>query len=297
MIFEHENVVIGEGLRAAMFAYIHKYPLFFTRGHTPQRFNYFSPELRFECVGIPDERRRLNTPSGFLEVGIPKRLLWERLIFLLSLEGLLPLSDLCVNMRDNGQRIVCTNEYSKIYEFNFSTCYYFGDSGALNIAAAVEHTEEYICYDYIAFHKGGKHDIDYIHTFDDFAGEIWFYSSDRIDGNTGVKDACVVSRLTKEQLMDPNYSETMARFKMEKIIKDKGMKGPINGYTATGKPKYYNFKTSHCGRNMRLATSPRYTAPPSILTEHPAEEELVAKLLTKGLSRYGSLKCEHTLRA
>ena len=297
MIAQHDNVVIGSSLSAVIFAYLYDYPLFFTTPCPPLRFDYFESRFDFAPLGLDNLGRQLKTLDGAMKIGTSKLLLWERVIFLLSLKGLLPLSDLCVNIRDDGEKVVCTDEYSKIYEFNFSTCYYFGDSGALNIAAAVEHTEEYICYDYIAFHKGGKHDIDYIHTFDDFAGEIWFYSSDRIDGNTGVKDACVVSRLTKEQLMDPNYSETMARFKMEKIIKDKGMKGPINGYTATGKPKYYNFKTSHCGRNMRLATSTPYIASPSILTEHPAEEELVAKLLTKGLSRYGSLKCEHTLRA
>lgn len=293
MIFEHENVVIGEGLRAAMFAYIHKYPLFFTRGNTPQRFDYLSPELKLECVGIPDQRRRLSTPSGFLEVGIPKRLLWERLIFLLSLEGLLPLSDLCVNIRDNGQRIVCTNEYSKIYEFNFNTCYYFGDSGVLNInPEASSSPSKYICYDYVAFHKGGKHEIDYISTDDDFVSEIWFYSSDRIDGNTGVKDACVVSRLNKKQLRDPNYSETMARFKMEKVLRDNGMRGPINGYTPSGRPKHYNFKTSHIYRSTFLRSPLGCTS-----TDLPTEIELIQNLQKCGLLKYESLKCDYTLPA
>ena len=298
MIIQHENVVIGSSLSAVIFAYLYNYPLFFTTPCPPLRFDYFDPRLDFAPLGLVDSNCQLRTLEKTMEVGAPKLLLWERLIFLLSLRGLLPLSNLCANIRDDGEKVVCTDEYSKIYEFNFNTCYYFGDSGVFNIATPTAgHKPEYICYDYIAFHKGGKHDVDYIHTFDDFVSEIWFYSSERIDGNTGVKDACIVSRLTKEQLTDPNYSETMARFKMEKTIKDKGMRGPINGYTATGKPKYYNFKTSHYGREVRQATTPHYPCTPRIQTEHPAEEELVEKLLLRGMTKYGSLKCEHMLQA
>ena len=51
------------------------------------------------------------------------------------------------------------------------------------------------------------------------------YSSDRIDGNTPVRDACAVSKLTESQLIDFDYSETMARFKVLKIMKDNGMRG------------------------------------------------------------------------
>ena len=95
----------------------------------------------------------------------------------------------------------------------------------------------YLCHDYIAFHKGGKHEIDYIPTDDDFVGEIWFYSSDRIDGDTGVKDACVVSSLTEEEFHNPDFSETISRFKMEKILYDHGFRGPLNGYGPNSKYK------------------------------------------------------------
>ena len=108
-----------------------------------------------------------------------------------------------------------------------------------------------MCYDYIAFNKGGKHEIDLIHTGDDFVSEIWFYSSDRIDGNSPVRDACAVSKLTSQQLTDFDFSETMARFKTLKIMKDHGMRGPQNGYTSKGTPRHYDFKTSSIRREIR----------------------------------------------
>ena len=43
-----------------------------------------------------------------------------------------------------------------------------------------------------------------INTEDDFVKEIWYYSSDRIDGRTKVKDACAVSHLSEEDFA--NYT-------------------------------------------------------------------------------------------
>ena len=74
--------------------------------------------------------------------------------------------------------------------------------------------------------------------------EIWFYPSDRIDGATQVKDACVGSYLNEREISDFNYSETMARFKMVHEMESKGMKGKFNGYGANGKPKHYKFRTT-----------------------------------------------------
>ena len=296
MTVHYDNVVIGSTLSAAIFAYLHKYPLLFTSPNPPRQFEYFQPHLRFDEWGLLSENQQLHTTADSIEIGTSKFLLWERILFLLSMDGLLPLSNLCATMRESGEKIVCSDEYSKIHEFAFDTCHYFGDSGAVNIVveASVEEAQ-YICYDYIAFHRGGKHAVDYMHTGDNFVGEIWFYSSDRICGNTGVKDACVVSRLTETQLADPNYSETMARFKMEKCMTEKGMRGPVNGYTSRGTPKYYNFKTSHRRRQIFRADAPSYIESARARTHHPPEEKLVELLLQEGMSKYGSLVCDRTL--
>jgi len=281
-----------------MFAYAHGFPLFFTHPLPPFRFDYFSPELELSSVGIPAERRKMNTVDSSMEVGVPKAILWERLIFLLSLDGRLPLSNLCDIMRYDGEKVTCTNEYAKIHEFSFDKCYYFGDSGISGLVPEIRPASpSYICYDYIAFHKGGKHEIDYLSTDDDFVSQIWFYSSDRIDGNTGVKDACVVSILSEEQLYDPDFSETMARFKMEKVLYDNGMKGPQNGYTSAGKPRHYRFKTSHTRRQKIRRVTPQWEESPAICKSPFTEEELLALVMEKDLATYKVLKCDYILPA
>ena len=247
MIFEYDNIVIGSSLSALAFAYINDYPVFFTNPDVPFRFDYLAPN--YTAINMAAESKVLNSFSSQIEVGISKRLLWDRLLFLLSLSGKVPLSNLCYKIRYDGVSMVCSNEYSKIFEASFNNCHYFGDQNAAGFVKQKSLDEHsYICYDYVAFNSGGKHEVDFVHTDDDFVSEIWFYSSDRIDGNTPVRDACAVSKLTESQLRDFDYSETMARFKVLKIMKDNGMRGKLSGYTKKGTPRHYDFRTTSIRR-------------------------------------------------
>ena len=115
--------------------------------------------------------------------------------------------------------------------------------------------------------------------------EIWFYPSDRIDGNTGVKDACVVSHLTEDQIRDFDYSETMARFKMVSEMESRGMKGLFNGYSPTGRPKHYRFNTSSGQRQRVEQLEPSYTpTAANIRVPSETEEDLLKDLSHSGVA-------------
>ena len=253
---------------AVLFAFSNGYPIFFTIARRPFRFDYLDPGTDLSCLKMrtgeahcaPNDKS-LTTLGGTKSVGHPKELLWERMLFLLGLDGKAPVSGLCHHLRYDDRRLICSNEYSKIFELTFEKCYYFGDQNSSGFVGEKDLDDDtYLCYDYIAFNKGGKHEIDYIHTDDDFVSEIWFYSSDRIDGNTPVRDACAVSKLTGEQLLDFDYSQTMARFKVVHEMESRGMKGTFaHGYTTAGNPKHYNFRTTSIYREthqQRDGTTP-----------------------------------------
>lgn len=258
MTLEYDNVILGSGLSAFLLGWQNFWPVIFSDIEKPFRFDYFEPDVDFSLIGFSNKEQSLLTFDEDIKIGLPKYLLWERLHFMHSLNGMVPLSNLCTSFRVSDNLITCFNEYSKISEIRFNKCHYFGDN---NVNGLLEKntldSEEYICYDWIAFNKGGKHDIDYIETDDDFCKQIWFYSSDRIDGNTSVKDACVVSQLTQEQLSHFDYSETMARFKLVNEMEKRGMKGLFNGYNSAGNPRHYKFKTSHI-RRERKQTNQNY---------------------------------------
>lgn len=249
LIYEHENIVVGSSLIAVMFAFENGYPMVFTEAQRPFRFDFLEPGIAYENLKVPDNKTTITTFQGDVELGTPKYLLWERLMFLLSMDSKVPLSNLCHTIRNEEQSVSCFNEYSKIAELRYDKCHYFGDGNAYGFVSKKDLAEKnYICYDWVAFNSGGKHEIDYIKTDDNFVNEVWFYPSDRIDGNTAVKDACVVSLMTESDILDFNYSETMARFKLTHEMEQRGMKGKFNGYGPNGKPKHYKFRTSSIAR-------------------------------------------------
>ena len=249
IIHNHDAIVIGSNLCAVLYAFNNKLPIFFSHPRRPFRFDYLDPSVDIACMGLPNESRTIVSHRGNIKVGAAKELLWEKLLFILSLAGLAPLSTFCNSLRYNGNTLVCSNEYSKIAEIKFHQAYYFGDDNCAGIISQKKVANPlYTCYDWIAFNRGGKHEIDLIETGDDFVSKIWFYPSDRIDGATAVKDACLVSHLTEEELLHFDYSQTMARFKMVAEMKKRGMRGLFNGYSPTGLPKYYKFRTTIIGR-------------------------------------------------
>ena len=241
MIFEHQEIVVGSSLDAVLFAYSNEYPLFFESPAPPFRFDYLNPGIDLSCLKIPRAAESLTTFGSEKKIGLGKELLWERLLFIMSLVGHLPLSDLCNSIRHDESKITCFNEYSKIAEVSYEKMYNFKQDDKNN---------KLLCRDWIAFNSGGKHDIDLIETSDDFVNQIWFYQSDRICGNTKVKDACAVSVVDKELVDDFEFSQTMARFKVVKEMKDRGMKGLLSSYGPNGNPKHYDFKTSIMSRSI-----------------------------------------------
>jgi len=293
LIFEYEKVVIGSSLTAVLYAFVHNYPIFFTQPRRPFRFDYLEPDNDVAFLNISSgPPKSLTTLGSAKRLGEPKEVLWERLLFLLGLDGKCPLSDMASYLRYDGNTVSCSNEYAKILEFSFQQCFYFGDPGATGFTQQ-KHLDEhsYICYDYIAFNKGGKHEIDYIHTGDDFVSEIWFYPSDRIDGNTPVRDACAVSKLTTKQLIDFDYSETMARFKLIYEMEKRGMKGTFaHGYTSAGNPKHYKFRTNSIRRETDQQQNESQPEAANIQIPSDSEKDLLQALPSSCVAYYRFLR-------
>ena len=246
--------MIGSSLEALMFAFNNELPVFFSEARRPFRFDYLAPATDVSSLQLENVEKTLKGFGPDIKVGAPKELLWERLMFVLSYFGKVPAANLCKSMRYNGDTLTLSNEYAKIGEVRFNHCYYFGDDSCHTLLEEKKvDNPNYVCYDWVAFNGGGKHNVDYIETDDFFVKQIWFYPSDRIDGNTPVKDACVVSHLTQQQLLEFEYSETMARFKMIYEMEKRGMKGKFNGYGPNGKPKHYKFRTTSIFRRKQKA--------------------------------------------
>ena len=250
-MIHHKEIIVGSSLPALIFAINKSIPIFYSEFDRPFYFDCINPKVNLDFLGLENVPKILKGIKKQKTVGIKKEIIWERLLFLLSFCGYAPTSDMCHSMRYDGKSLVLNDEFSKIGEVTFDKCYYFGDKNCQNLVTQKNITKKYLCYDWMAFNTGGKHEYDYIKTKDDFVNEILFYISTRRLGNSTIKDACAISRLTMEQLSDFDYSETMARFKTVYEMKERGMRARISEYDEFGNPKKYKlYKTSYLKRDL-----------------------------------------------
>jgi hypothetical protein len=94
---------MGSSLQALLYAFAEKLPIVYTNARKPFRFDYLDPQADLSCLKMNMQSSFLNTFKGRVEVGIPKHLLWERLIFLLNLHGQNPLSNMAATVRFDGE--------------------------------------------------------------------------------------------------------------------------------------------------------------------------------------------------
>lgn len=245
-----------------MFAFNKQIPIFYTQPPSiPFRFDYMEPNYDFSFIGFePVEKELVGIGEPYYSVGIQKRTLWQTVLFALSVDGLRPLSNLCQTIRNNGDTIVCLNEYNKIGEFSYDRCYYFGDKGAENfIKSTSEHLQQdrqCVVYDWISIRRGGKIPIDYITSNDELCKKIWLYYSDRVEASEkrGIKDACVVSIIKESNLFNFDYSETAVKFKMQQDLKEAGFRGVVKVTAKSspyGRERYASIVADHAYRYVQ----------------------------------------------
>ena len=169
--------------------------------------------------------------------------LWSAVALRLSLQGLSPFGPAVQALRIKDNIITNVVEPGTSMKIGFEKCYVFDDDNLTVENEIIEEPCGYVrVFDWMNVRRGTTHGIDYLGSEDDFVRHIYFYKSERIDGNHNKKDLVAVSYLRKEDLEDFGYSETMARFKIQKEMSAHGIIGAKSGLTHDGKQRKYNVK-------------------------------------------------------
>lgn len=123
----------------------------------------------------------------------------------------------------------------------------------LPIPKSVKKNPKKMVLDWVNVRAGMTHDYQTIETGDEFANELVFYKSPRIDGDHEYKDLAIISFLTDEQIKDHSYSDLMALYKAKDVMKSHGIKGPRNGRDMNNpeKYKYYSIKLESDRRQIK----------------------------------------------
>jgi hypothetical protein len=213
-----------------------------------------------------------------MATGQNKIALWEHILFVLGLKGLAPFSNMCSSLRLDTNELTGFSDYAKLRTVEFGVCHYFDEHGTYNLLSSENKPRTHLVYDTFAFIRGGKHHFDFIGSDDHFCNEIWFYPSPRLDGETLIKDACVLSILSDDQIDDFDFSETLVRLTALQKMKDLGLRGPKNGKQADGSQRYRSFKAQALDRTKLLASPPVWLERDSIMVPQIAEADLVKDL-------------------
>lgn len=209
-------------------------------GSTPEAAYY---ALINDCFFVPNRE----APPMFYKENTET---WPKLNLMLGLLSKLITFEETETIRlvDNQLRISAQN---MTYKYEFGRCFVFDTTGIqLENEVVKTNPMTFLVFDDFELSTMGEHrfEIEPVTNGEAFAREIHFYCSDRVDGAAYITDCVVESELTREQINAFDYSDTMARFVVERHLTSVGIYGIFMTYYKSGKPKYRKPKVKHVNR-------------------------------------------------
>ena len=282
---EAEEVVIGGGLSAVLYAYCTNSVLLRSEDDGPPPFDFFEASYDLSVLCVESVKYQLTSNYDYKFIGAPKRDLWERLSFVKSISGDIPFSDKITAIRINRkEKVITISSQGKSTELKYKKLRIFDDKNVygisdLQIISTRERDKKYKVHDWFAVRSGCRHKFDYISTQEDFVRELYFYPSDRIDGNHDLKDLVTVSYLTRQQLNSIEYSDTYARLKAKSTMKEYGIRGTRNGRDTKNpsKYKYYALRLESQARDVYNMEANFYQNSEDIIFDNRTPEEVLTQ--------------------
>tara|TARA_R100000808_G_C2128347_1_gene138085 strand:+ start:243 stop:1157 length:915 start_codon:yes stop_codon:yes gene_type:complete len=237
-IYNHDKVVIGSTFEAILYSLLNDC-LLITNISLEESISYFDflTPSECQCLGVEESLSLADKDFGYFKLPIARKLLFN-----LSLRGLLYPCDKVFSLRVEDSILSIQTKDSRLSKIHFEELYIFDEENIVGIPAPKQEKPKlYKVLDWMDVRSGLSHEHEYYSSEDEFVKEIFFYPSDRIDGlNLMRKDVCAISYLKKKQLDKFEYSDTYARFKIQKIMKSLGIRGARNG-RSTENPKVYKY--------------------------------------------------------
>jgi len=243
-IHEHDKIAIGNSLSAVIYSYLYNIPLILNNAQPPQRFEYFEKDINLDFFPVVNNNKKICTRKSSKIFGNSKLELWQKLIFILSLNGHLPFSDKVASIRiEEEEQLKIISKNSKVIKIKCNKIYIFDDDNIFGLPSPEVSIDRNTVLDWMTAKPCEKHSFDLFETQDDFVQKVYFYPTERIQGShKDIKDLVSISYLTHEQLHDYQYSDTYVKFKILKMMSDAGIKGSKNGYQVDNSEKAIHYK-------------------------------------------------------
>ena len=233
------KLITGGSLESLFYAYIHELPIVLTQPYVPFELGTIEDTSLFEILGY--------TAS----LPLTKVQVWDRLVFVLSMAGLIMMPNNVRNVREEGNKI--------IFSLNDNTRFIIAYERKISFDKHLD--GEVDVYDWFDIRSGAKTELEELNdSEDDLVHKILFYDSQRKGtGGKGFKDLVAISRMQEQDLQDYENSESYVRLKTLQMMKEQGMRGRPNGYNKKGKQQFYALKIEHVQREIVKRYEPKFT--------------------------------------
>ena len=224
------KVVVGGSLTALLYAYKHNLPIIIDQAHIPFALDDCPPQWNFSFIGFSSKLTH------------KKSQVWDRLVFLLSMAGLVifPNNVQSFRQEDGVLSIIMSN--NKRFKVKFKEVIEFDK----------DREEKMLVYDWFAVRSGARHGLDDIKVANcDFVHTLMFHPSTRAKTRNDMKDVCAISEVPESELDHIDWSSGYVRMRTLQLMKDNGIRGQSNGYNKRGKQLHYAIKIEHMYRETR----------------------------------------------
>jgi len=257
-----EKAIVGGTLSSFLYSYVNNIPIIINNLNPPHRFEKVETHSKLE--------------------------LWKKLYFLLSLSGLNLVGDKTQYARIKNENVLSvTTNNSSLVEINFNKLIIFDDENVSGLPASVEELcqtkNKFLVLDWMIARPCMEHDFEHFHTGDEFVKDIYFYPTERMTGlHPRKKDVVAISYLTSDQLQEFEYSDTYARFKTTKIMKNNEITGRKNGY-ANGRQIHYELKLEVVRRETKKLRMNLYSNTKNMEFNYSSAGDLINKKIINKL--------------
>ena len=263
--YQYDEIVVGGSLPAIVYSYINQKPLIFKPSRNLFFYEYYEPDYPLNKLFLANHTKELNMPIGKKKVGIQKIEVYNRLLFVLSLGGYIPLSDKIEKIRIEKENILkISTARARVVRVKFNKLRVFDPELITGLDSAPKGTKKCLVHDFLKL-KMQDHHCDLLNVGDNFIKDVYFYGIKK-------KDVLVTSTLTEEELTEFDYSSVPLKYKLKDILLK-------NGFQKSN----YESKiiVEHLKRNVYNNKKKSFKSTKNIILDEREEKEICQDIILK----------------
>ena len=238
----YKEIVIGSGLPAVMYSFFNSTPLIFKKTRKPEVFETFDPRYKLKYT------KKL---EGLFDFTKTQQEVWTKIIFALQGAGLITSNEYTLSLRidTTNKEIKVVTYKAGLVTFTYDKLIIFEDEDLQGLPVPIQRLDEFQVIDWFRVKSCGPHSASYIKGTDKFINEVHFVE---FSATRRPNSLAAISYLTLSQMMSFDFSDTMAKFKIQEMMKKEGIKGPKNGEDPSnpGEHRYGPIKLESAYRKM-----------------------------------------------